>query len=359
MFKTKMECQNNISTFFSYIDENKITLAKGICASVKVELSTLKQTKDINSSDADIIKEIEDLTENILIGNFNIVKRKYKKVRAAFMELMQHIKSKKGHHTEDTVIQHKQRQDQQPGMLCVERREHQENEDINYRRMQENKRASLAMVQNNPDIADLSDTNRPTKIAERFSEMYDNEWTEVFEALSKLKKGTLEESEIISILLEIVQEAYKICQQEAQSQIREMESVFAEILTGQKGYQADHADEGRTLLIQYRKGRAGIALERLHKNFRGKLNDICKKRLSNEPSDAGPAVRYARKAVELTWWMCVQDPPVYMCPTTDNFDQNMYKAYTKSGSNPEFFVWPALRLHKDGVVLLKGVVQFK
>ena len=57
------------------------------------------------------------------------------------------------------------------------------------------------MRQNNPDIADLSDPNRPTKIAEKFSELYDNEWTEAFEELSKKSR---KEEECIEILLVVV-----------------------------------------------------------------------------------------------------------------------------------------------------------
>jgi hypothetical protein len=70
---------------------------------------------------------------------------------------------------------------------------------------------------------------------------------------------------------------------------------------------------------------------------------------------------YAQKAVELTWWMCVQDPPIFLCPPTEDvvFDKNLYKAYTKTGTKPQFFVWPALRLHKEGGILIKGVVQFE
>lgn len=37
------------------------------------------------------------------------------------------------------------------------------------------------LTYNNPNIADLSDKKRPTKLAEEFSELYDNEWTEAFE----------------------------------------------------------------------------------------------------------------------------------------------------------------------------------
>ena len=33
----------------------------------------------------------------------------------------------------------------------------------------------------NPNIVDLSDNNRPTKLAEVFGEIYDNEWTDASE----------------------------------------------------------------------------------------------------------------------------------------------------------------------------------
>lgn len=57
------------------------------------------------------------------------------------------------------------------------------------------------MTDNNPNIADLSDPNRPTKLAEEYSELYDNEWTDAFEALKKCKKS---EDEISSTLLDII-----------------------------------------------------------------------------------------------------------------------------------------------------------
>ena len=41
--------------------------------------------------------------------------------------------------------------------------------------------ASARLRYNNPDIADLSDENRATKLAEKLSELYDNEWTDLFE----------------------------------------------------------------------------------------------------------------------------------------------------------------------------------
>lgn len=55
------------------------------------------------------------------------------------------------------------------------------------------------LTDNNPNIADLSDQNRPTKLAERFTELYDNQWTDAFEILDN---GN--EKETIGTLLKIL-----------------------------------------------------------------------------------------------------------------------------------------------------------
>jgi len=39
------------------------------------------------------------------------------------------------------------------------------------------------LTHNNPNIADLSDKNRPTKLAERYTELYDNQWTDAYELI--------------------------------------------------------------------------------------------------------------------------------------------------------------------------------
>ncbi|XP_062586426.1 uncharacterized protein LOC134248027 isoform X3 [Saccostrea cucullata] len=68
---------------------------------------------------------------------------------------------------------------------------------------------------NNPGIADLSDENRPNKLAEKFSELYDNEWTEVFEVL---EGENFEEEKIIQMLLEVLKEIYNSCLRYARDQ---------------------------------------------------------------------------------------------------------------------------------------------
>ncbi|XP_053390706.1 rho-associated protein kinase 2-like [Mercenaria mercenaria] len=66
--------------------------------------------------------------------------------------------------------------------------------------------AGANLTYNNPNIADLSDEKRPTKLAEEFSELYDNEWTDAFEDLQ-----IENEKEKTTFMLELVMKASKLC----------------------------------------------------------------------------------------------------------------------------------------------------
>lgn len=43
---------------------------------------------------------------------------------------------------------------------------------------------SNKLTDGNPNIANLSDEKRPTKLAEEYSELYDNAWSDAFENIS-------------------------------------------------------------------------------------------------------------------------------------------------------------------------------
>jgi len=61
------------------------------------------------------------------------------------------------------------------------------------------KLAGDKLVADNPNITDLSDKNRPTKLGEMFNELYDNEWSNAFEGL--LKSGYTDEEGIETLYL--------------------------------------------------------------------------------------------------------------------------------------------------------------
>lgn len=92
-------------------------------------------------------------------------------------------------------------------------------------------------------------------------------------------------------------------------------------------------------------------LKKIYKDFYWTLDD----------TQRNPIVTYTNRCVELAWWMCVQDPPIYMdvmeSTVIHAFNVATYKAYTKTGKTVEYYVWPALLLENGGAVFMKGVAQ--
>lgn len=56
--------------------------------------------------------------------------------------------------------------------------------------------ASRELTAGNPNIADLSDKHRPTKIGEMYGELYDNEWSEAFEVLKPVEYPGVNEEDL-------------------------------------------------------------------------------------------------------------------------------------------------------------------
>ncbi|CAG2249022.1 unnamed protein product [Mytilus edulis] len=80
--------------------------------------------------------------------------------------------------------------------------------------------AGAKLVAGNSSIADLGDKYRPTRIAELYSELYDNEWTEAVDTL--LNGNRWPEDMIIRHLFIILQGCYKACCQLASQQIQDL-----------------------------------------------------------------------------------------------------------------------------------------
>ncbi|XP_060589656.1 myosin-J heavy chain-like isoform X2 [Ruditapes philippinarum] len=85
------------------------------------------------------------------------------------------------------------------------------------------KLAGAKLTVDNPNIADLSDCKRPTKLAEEFAELYDNEWTDAFENI-QLES----EPEKIEFMLRLLQSTRHICNDVSR---RHMEDITKGIVT--------------------------------------------------------------------------------------------------------------------------------
>ncbi|XP_052283557.1 uncharacterized protein LOC127880265 isoform X2 [Dreissena polymorpha] len=113
----------------------------------------------------------------------------------------------------------------------------QEKDDLTIRL---SKLASASLTNNNPNIADLNDPNRPTKLAEAFSELYDNEWTDAFE---KLKDD--DEVKIVNSLLTMLQKAYRFSvsfSEHASDNIKEASTKFVFMISEKKNVNSNNSD---------------------------------------------------------------------------------------------------------------------
>ncbi|KAL3879567.1 hypothetical protein ACJMK2_031861, partial [Sinanodonta woodiana] len=179
---------------------------------------------------------------------------------------------------------------------------------------------AMKLTEGNPNITDLSDQNRPDKIVEQFSELYDNQWTDCYMVLmDRLRKS---EQEAVETLLTIVKTVYDISltrSQEIMSNVRKSLVAFAGMSDGEINEKLVEAigDEGVTACNEYIEACARIC-----------------------------------------WLMCIKDPPMYIfCEKEDVFNKKHFVEYTEKGHKVSYVVWPVLYLHKNGPLMKKGVAQ--
>lgn len=203
--------------------------------------------------------------------------------------------------------------------------------------------AGSKLTDNNPGIADLSDPNRPLNLGEKFSELYDNQWTDALEEMDSKFKN---EKQTIQNLLEIVRDAYRLC-------VERSDAYFEKINDGiKKVFKTKELSSLQLKLTKdYRKSMAVHLVSDLEEEF------------CNGKNDGEHISSYRRQCIRVCWFMAVQDPPVFIDVkenvTGKKFDTDKYKYYTKTGKAFDYLVWPVLYLHKDGPVIGKGVAQGK
>ncbi|XP_053398949.1 myosin-7B-like isoform X2 [Mercenaria mercenaria] len=243
-------------------------------------------------------------------------------------------------------------------------------------------------------IAELSDEKRPTKLAEEFSELYVNEWTDAFEDVPKQN-----EKQKVDFMLKLLMRANEICRNactEHTSTIKhsfctlvvETDPAMGEVCGEVPGRLASHT-KGTRQATDHGHGRPNAAkqkkvietdFEQTLKNEEKKtimeIGKFFKQRLSEDVEKVGTKIileeqninqhseavaAYIRKCMNICWSMCRHMPSMHVdVPdvTGDiHFDTNIYKPYTKSGKYVQYIVWPAVYLHEGGPVLCKGVAQ--
>ncbi|XP_061184188.1 uncharacterized protein LOC133192226 [Saccostrea echinata] len=219
---------------------------------------------------------------------------------------------------------------------------------------------SKQLKDGNPNIADLSDKNRPTKLGEKFEQLYDNEWSDAYEILKSTIK---DEDKVVKTLVDITQKVHEFCCNFAPQQIERLESYFMNPMQDIKCkdyvLHVHRNSEDNTAFFELSKymkdcrkscATASIpALQVMFKDF------IYKEHFPNKKPEI-PLEIFIDKCVEFIWLMSVQDPPMDLrYPIMgEKFDTSSFKHFRKKGTIVQQCVWPAVYLHKDGPVVSKG-----
>ncbi|XP_021367111.1 uncharacterized protein LOC110459261 isoform X2 [Mizuhopecten yessoensis] len=207
-----------------------------------------------------------------------------------------------------------------------------------------NRMSSMAgkkLRDNNPELIDLSDSNGPLKLADKFSELYDNQWTSASEHLHTTCQMSNENA--IQQLSSLTKECYSSCYEKAGRQLQYLQKI---VLTGTWEDDVDACDSKPD------SDKASPVPQDL-------LPVLVKS--SGSELEGTSMTDYLSECISLCWSMVVQDPPIVLHWPLDkqgsDIDRDMFNLYTKTGTKLNYEVWPALLLHTNGPLLRKGVVQ--
>lgn len=211
--------------------------------------------------------------------------------------------------------------------------------------------ASQQLTQGNPNITDLSDGNRPTKLGERFSQVYDDQWSEAFEALKVKGK---QEKEIVTELSDNVQDIYKFMQKSVGELMQKLASETSKVIMCPFQSTSLQPASRREVPLN---GTEGIIRDLVKTQGHHALKSVQEKLGVTKRGEDKRIEKYNEILSELIWYMVIQDPPMVLkfIKNGEKMDkEGSFKPYSKTGSVAEVCVWPALLLHEGGPLIAKG-----
>ncbi|KAK3100552.1 hypothetical protein FSP39_021677 [Pinctada imbricata] len=215
----------------------------------------------------------------------------------------------------------------------------------------------------NPAITDLSDEDRPLNLAEKFSELYDNEWTDFYDDLAGKGK---DDKEVVIDLLGLVRTIYEYCKTEKGRQVENLKNFGIDDDQDSADELDDDDDSDqlkqientrlkRRKITRFLKSTRTFSLDVLKRKMKSGqvLPDVC------DPMSK-PCKKYVEKCMRLCWLMHIQDRQIVLLFEFDRdkpFSTDVYRHFTKVGKMGDYLVWPPMFLYEGGPLLQKGVIQ--
>ncbi|KAK3581618.1 hypothetical protein CHS0354_024444 [Potamilus streckersoni] len=223
---------------------------------------------------------------------------------------------------------------------------------------------AIHLTENNPNITDLGDADRYEKVLEQLSELYDNEWTDAYEYLTKIQNKSKERS--AKQLLQVLQKTFTICMSSTEKKKKALRKAITDYVGLQKQDQSEiDLKDVEKRIREYRMRK----LQNNIKRTKQEVGDELKRILTTEVFEH--LSEYIDSCVSICWKICTKEPPMYLDfgdykepaqseskkPTKERFDKAKFVSYTTSGNYLDYVVWPAVYLFKCGPLIKKGVAQ--
>ncbi|XP_033744188.1 uncharacterized protein LOC117330078 [Pecten maximus] len=219
------------------------------------------------------------------------------------------------------------------------------------------KMAGDKLTRNNPGIADLSDPNRPQKLAEKYGELYDNEWTDAIDKLNP-KRDDKVERQCIDVLAGILKFCYSACEQVADNQFSQLQQdCFILPKPGRLQVNTQDAPESAKQNLLEAQYSASIFTTEAAVNI--VTANLLKERQFKDKAKQIPL--FTARCIEICWSMVTHKPRLILLwpdqSKNSKIDPNMFQSFTISGDILDFVVWPAMLSYMDGPLLRKGTAQ--
>ncbi|VDH93785.1 Hypothetical predicted protein [Mytilus galloprovincialis] len=256
--------------------------------------------------------------------------------------------------------------------------------------------AGIQLTKGNSEIADLSDANRPTKLGEKWSSLYTDEWSEAYDEITMKRTIKNENCRVERELFEIAKKCYTTCVDLERKQMTDIKKHAWDIaccLHQQPDQLVEAAqttlyfkmEEDKKAATQVPNQKANVedmmkllaiqkCMEELiqivheRRKYDKKLLDyVVQKTVKqferySKTGSPNQVIKFVKRCTELCWSMVIKEPSmvlVYDQLEGKPIDKNLFSPYTKNGSVIDFVVWPALILHNNGAILQKGSAQGK
>ncbi|XP_052786723.1 uncharacterized protein LOC128222019 [Mya arenaria] len=186
------------------------------------------------------------------------------------------------------------------------------------------------------------------KFVETYTELYDNQWTDAYEAVEQF---VVDESTITQILLKAFEKTYTAAIRTVGSQRKMICESLGHLQVLLRPSQSVNIPT-ETIARQIQ---CSVMYDTVQAITDAVLKEITMERYGLEFKT------YVKACAELCVQMAISPKPPHVefhqSPNGMRFDTEIYKYYTKLGPKIEFFVWKPMYVKKDGPLLCKGVAQ--